>query len=104
MLTSAARNANLSSGSIRRLLPCRKLDPPIPAGAPIKVVGRTDSNAAAYAMSQWLQQAGNGTWLGGVNKTLPLFPNAKAVSGSGSAVTDYIGKTPGAIGYVTSST
>ncbi|CAL5229312.1 g12616 [Coccomyxa viridis] len=77
-----------------------KLDPPIPAGAPIKVVGRTDSNAAAYAMSQWLQQAGNSTWLGGVNKTLPLFPKAKAVSGSGSAVTDYIGKTPGAIGFV----
>ena len=51
-------------------------------------------------MSQWLQQAGNSTWLGGVNKTLPLFPKAKAVSGSGSAVTDYIGKTPGAIGYV----
>lgn len=53
-------------------------------------------------MSQWLQQAGNGTWLGGVNKTLPLPPKAKAVSGSGSAVTDYIGKTPGAFGYATS--
>ena len=79
---------------------CRKLEPPIPAGAPIKVVGRTDSNAAAYAMSQWLQQSGNGTWRGGVNKTLPLPPKAKAVSGSGSVVTDYIGKTPGAIGYV----
>ena len=63
-------------------------------------MGRTDSNAAAYAMSQWLQQAGNGTWLGGVNKTLPLLPKAKAVSGSGSAVTDYISRTPGAIGYV----
>ena len=54
-------------------------------------------------MSQWLQQAGNGTWLGGINKTLPLPPKAKAVSGSGSLVTDYIGKTPGAFGYATSS-
>ena len=88
--------------SLRAFCRCRKLQPPLPAGAPIKVVGRTDSNAAAYALSQWLQQAGNGTWLGGVNKTLPLPPKAKAVSGSGSVVTEYIAKTPGAIGCVAS--
>ena len=77
---------------------CRRLQPPLPKGHPIKLVGRTDSNAAAYALSQWLLQAGNHTWLGAVNKTLPLPPRAKAVSGSGSKVTDYIGSTPGAIG------
>ena len=77
---------------------CRRLQPPLPKGHPIKLVGRTDSNAAAYALSQWFQQAGNHTWLGAVNKTLPLPPKAKAVSGSGSKVTDYIGSTPGAIG------
>ncbi|CAK0787101.1 hypothetical protein CVIRNUC_010317 [Coccomyxa viridis] len=77
-----------------------RLQPPLPKGHPIKLVGRTDSNAAAYALSQWFQQAGNHTWLGAVNKTLPLPPRAKAVSGSGSKVTDYIGSTPGAIGFV----
>lgn len=84
-----------------RVLCCRKVQPPIAPGMPIKVVGRTDSNAAAYAMAQWLQQAGNHTWLGGVNKTLPLPASAKAVSGSASKVTDYIGSTTGAIGCAT---
>ena len=79
---------------------CRKLQPPLPKGHPIKLVGRSDSSAAAYALSQWFQQAGNHTWLGAVNKTLPLPLKAKAVSGSGSKVTDYIGSTLGAIGYM----
>jgi hypothetical protein len=80
-------------------VPChRKLEPVLPKGYPIKLVGRNDSNAAAYALSQWLEIAGNHTWRGGVNKTLPLPPHAKIVSGSASKVTDFIGSTPGAIG------
>ncbi|BDA50526.1 probable phosphate-binding protein PstS 2 [Coccomyxa sp. Obi] len=76
-----------------------KLQPPIPAGTKINVVGRSDSNAAAYAFSQWLAQAGNGTWLLGVNKTLPTGPGVKVVTG-GSNVTNYLLKTPFSIGYI----
>ena len=76
---------------------CRKLDPPIAPGTKINVVVRSDSNAAAYAFSQWLQTAGNRTWLLGVNKTLPVFPGAKTVTG-GSNLTAYIKSTPFSIG------
>ncbi|KAK9917387.1 hypothetical protein WJX75_003825 [Coccomyxa subellipsoidea] len=75
-----------------------KLQPPIPAGTKIKVVGRSDSNAAAYAFSQWLAQAGNGTWALGVNKTLPTGPGVKVVIGGGN-VTNYLLSTPFSIGY-----
>jgi ABC-type phosphate transport system substrate-binding protein len=77
--------------------PRRQLDPPIPPRTQIRVVLRNDSSAAAYSFSQWLAAASNRTWAGGVNKTLPGFPGAAIVSG-GSAVTDYIKKTPFSIG------
>lgn len=80
----------------------RKLQPPIPAGTKIKVVGRSDSNAAAYAFSQWLAQAGNGTWALGVNKTLPTGPGVKVVIGGGN-VTNYLLSTPFSIGYAQSA-
>lgn len=66
------------------------------------MVGRKDSNAAAYAFSQWLAQAGNGTWQLGVNKTLTPGPTAKVVTG-GSNVTDFLLKTPFSIGYASPS-
>ena len=78
---------------------CRKLSPPIPPNTKIGVVMRNDSSAAAYSFSQWLAVAGNHSWTGGVNKTLPGFPGAKIVSG-GSAVTTFIGNTPFSIGWV----
>ncbi|EIE20592.1 periplasmic binding protein-like II [Coccomyxa subellipsoidea C-169] len=75
-----------------------KLQPPIPAGTKIRVVGRSDSNAAAYAFSQWVSQAGNGSWALGVNKTLPTGPTAKVVTGGGN-VTTFLLNTPFSIGY-----
>lgn len=75
----------------------RKLVPPIAPGTRISVVVRSDSSAAAYSFSQWLQAASNHTWVLGINKTLPSFPGAKVVSG-GTAVTSYIGSTPFSIG------
>jgi hypothetical protein len=60
---------------------------------------RTDSNAASYAFSQWVSQAGNGTWVLGVNKTLAAVAGVKGTTG-GSNVTKFIANTPFSIGCV----
>ncbi len=45
--------------SSRSVVPARRrLDPPIAPGTRIHVVLRNDSNAAAYAFSQWVQAGG----------------------------------------------